>query len=55
VLYLIVLVLYLKRPSRNSRSRMILGRALRIQRLEGSRPGGRLCSLNGGEQAQMFK
>ena len=50
-----VLVLYLKRPPRNSRQSHDLGRALRIQRLEGSRPEGRLCSLNGAERVQMFK
>ena|ERR1022692_2019327 len=35
--------------------RMIFGRALRIQRLEGSRPEGRLCTLNGAERVQRFK
>src|SRR5271165_928260 len=34
---------------------MLLGRALRIQRLEGSRPGGRLCTLNGAERVHRFK
>ena len=34
---------------------MIFGRALRIQRLEGSRPEGRLCTLNGAERVQRFK
>jgi hypothetical protein len=31
---------------------MRFGRALRIQRLEGSRPEGRLCTLNGAEGVQ---
>ena len=34
---------------------MIFGRALRIQRLEGSRPEERLCTLNGAERGQRFK
>ena len=34
---------------------MIFGRALRIQRLEGSRPEGRLCTLNGPDRVQKFK
>ena len=42
-----VLVLYLKRPQRNSAQLHALRGALRIQRLEGSRPHGGLCILNG--------
>jgi hypothetical protein len=34
---------------------MDFGGALRIQRLEGSRPHGRLCTLNGYEELQRFK
>jgi hypothetical protein len=41
-----VLVLYLERPHATVRVRMRFGRALLIQRLEGSRPEGRLCILN---------
>jgi len=50
-----VLVLYLKRPPWNSWQPHDPGRALRIQRLEGSRPEGRLCTLNGVEWVQRFK
>src|ERR1035437_5299965 len=42
-----VLVLYLERPRAAVRVRMCFGRALLIQRLEGSRPQGSLCTLNG--------
>src|ERR1019366_3800328 len=42
-----VLVLYLERPRATVRVRMRFGRALLIQRLEGSRPQGSLCILNG--------
>jgi hypothetical protein len=34
------------------RGGMVLGGALRIQRLEGSRPHGRLCTLNGSERVR---
>ena len=34
---------------------MRFGRALLIQRLEGSRPHGRLCTLNGIDRVQRFK
>jgi hypothetical protein len=41
-----VSVLYLERPSRNSAQLHVLNGALLIQRLEGSRPYGSLCTLN---------
>ena len=44
-----VLVLYLERPPRNSVQLDGLRGALLIQRLEGSRPHGRLCTLNRSE------
>ena len=42
-----VLVLYLERPRATVRVRMRFVRALLIQRLEGSRLQGSLCTLNG--------
>jgi len=50
-----VLVLYLERPPDNSAQLHALRRALRIQRLEGSRPHGGLCTLNGSDRAQQVK
>jgi hypothetical protein len=50
-----VLVLYLKRPHETAQVRMFSGRALLIQRLEGSRPEERLCTLNGPARVQRFK
>ena len=48
-----VLVLYLERPATATvRSCMVLEGALRIQRLEGSRPHGSLCTLNRSERVQ---
>jgi hypothetical protein len=47
-----VLVLYLERPERDSGQLHGPGGALLIQRLEGSRPHGRLCTLNRSEQVQ---
>jgi len=43
-------VLYLERPATVVRSVMLSKGALRIQRLEGSRPDGRLCTLNGADR-----
>jgi hypothetical protein len=42
-------------PRTPDRSRMFLGGALRIQRLEGSRPDGSLCPLNGAQRLRMVK
>ena len=47
-----VLVLYLERPPRNSAQLRGFGGALLIQRLEGSRPHRRLCTLNRSEWVQ---
>ena len=47
-----VLVLYLERPQRTSAQLHALRGALLIQRLEGSRPHGRLCTLNRSERVQ---
>lgn len=47
-----VLVLYLERPQRNSGQVQALRGALLIQRLEGSRPHGSLCTLNRAGRAQ---
>ena len=54
MLYLEVVVLYLERPD-NSGQLHALGGALRIQRLEGSRPDGSLCPLNGAQRLGMVK
>ena len=48
-------MLYLERPPDNSAQLHALRRALRIQRLEGSRPHGGLCTLNGSDRAQQVK
>jgi hypothetical protein len=45
-------VLYLKRPHETARFSLLSGRALLIQRLEGSRPQGRLCTLNGSDEGR---
>jgi hypothetical protein len=47
-----VLVLYLERPPSNRPQLDDFRGALLIQRLEGSRPHGRLCTLNRSEQVQ---
>ena len=47
-----VLVLYLERPLRDHAHLRDLRGALLIQRLEGSRPHGRLCTLNRSERVQ---
>ncbi len=47
-----VLVLYLERLRATVRVGTRFGRALLIQRLEGSRPQGSLCTLNRSEQVQ---
>jgi hypothetical protein len=47
-----VLVLYLERPLRDRAHLRDLRGALLIQRLEGSRPHGRLCTLNPSERVQ---
>jgi hypothetical protein len=52
VLYLEVLVLYLERPPRDSGQLHGPGGALLIQRLEGSRPHGSLCTFNRSERVQ---
>jgi hypothetical protein len=49
------LVLYRKRPAKDHATATVPPWALRIQRLEGSRPEGRLCTLNGGERVQSFE
>lgn len=48
------LVLYLQRPAGSGVHLDGFNKALRIQRLEGSRPDGRLCTLNGVTQVQRF-
>jgi hypothetical protein len=50
-----VIVLYLERPARNGAQTHGFRGALLIQRLEGSRPHGRLCILNGPDRIPMFK
>jgi hypothetical protein len=45
-------VLYLERPHANLHGRLLSKRALLIQRLEGSRPHGSLCTLNGSDRVQ---
>ena len=47
-----VLVLYLERPHETVRVPLLSGRALLIQRLEGSRPQGSLCILNGADRVR---
>jgi len=47
-----VLVLYLERPHAILRGWLVSKRALLIQRLEGSRPHGSLCALNGSDRVQ---
>jgi hypothetical protein len=48
-------VLYLERPQRQCAVARSQDRALRIQRLEGSRPDGRLCTLNGPEGVRICR
>jgi hypothetical protein len=50
-----VLVLYLERPLRNSVHLHAPIGALLIHRLEGSRPDGRLCTLNGSARVRRVK
>ena len=50
-----VLVLYLERPHEAARDCMLSDGALLIQRLEGSRPHGGLCTLNGSDRVQKVK
>jgi hypothetical protein len=51
-----VLVLYLERPpTQQCVVAFSQGGALRIQRLEGSRPHGRLCTLNRAEQVRRVR
>jgi hypothetical protein len=53
--YRYVLVLYLERPTRNSGLPHALIGALLIQRLEGSRPHLRLCTLNRSDRVRRFR
>jgi hypothetical protein len=48
-------VLYLERPHEAARDCMLSDGALLIQRLEGSRPHGGLCTLNGSDRVQKVK
>ena len=45
-------MLYLERPPRNRAQQDGFSGALLIQRLEGSRPHGGLCALNGADRVQ---
>ena len=42
-------------PPQNRAQSQAIRRAFRIQRLEGDRPNGRLCTLNGYEEMRRFK